>query len=256
VSGPKRYDLFGIQANNDVADSDGNVWAGVRIDGWDAPDQRSSLLTPTAIHGQSLIERYANGRTMMVNGLVKSPTDAAAWLAYDRLTSAMPGLLGSGAIVGYEPVVKSLTVKQSAAPRVSQPLERQVRFVLTVLAEYPWKRALTPVTVAIAAGATVPFTATGSFPAEIQVTTTGAGTVDLTGPGGLRLRTGSLPSGAVLTSGFGFTNPKRTIRSSGGANLYGLIVQPMQWPCVVPGSNSFVNAGTAALSLTYFPTYA
>jgi hypothetical protein len=29
----------------------------------------------------------------------------------------------------------------------------------------------------------------------------------------------------------------------------------MQWPAVVPGANSFVNAGTADVDVTYYPTY-
>jgi len=33
-------------------------------------------------------------------------------------------------------------------------------------------------------------------------------------------------------------------------------VQPMQWPAMVPGVNSIHQAGTAGLSIRYFPTYA
>jgi len=249
--------MFGQECNTDAADADGNVWSVESVDGWDAPDQRQQELAPTGQHGSNLTGIYAEGRRIVITGAVEASSQSGAWVAHSRITAALPGLLGSGDVLVFEPgTTKSLTVKRSGKPRITDPVMHYLAFSLTLLAEYPWKRSLTSVTVAVAAGATVPFTATGSFPAEVQVTTTSAGTVDLTGPGGLRLRTGSLPSGAVLTSGFGFTNPKRTIRDAGGASLFGLIVQPMQWPCVVPGSNSFVNAGTAALSLTYFPTYA
>jgi len=133
--------------------------------------------------------------------------------------------------------------------------DTMLRFTFDMLAVDPFARASTATDVAVGAGATVSHTAAGTFPAEIEVTLTSPGTVDLT-IAGLRLRTGSLPSGAVLTSGPGFTNPRRTIRSSSGDNLFGSIVQPMQWPAIVPGANSIHQAGTAGLSVRYFSTYA
>jgi len=252
-----RWDLFGIPANSTGTDPDGCTWTVASSDGWDAPDQRTQLNSPTGRDGQRASNMYAEGRSVVIKGLIFAPSDDAAWAAYDRATSAMPGLRNVGNIVAYEPVPKSLTVVQAGPPRVSKPLGRQMTYWLTLTAEYPWKRALTATTVAVAAGATVSHTAAGTFPAEIEVTLTSAGTVDLT-IAGLRLRTGSLPSGAVLTSGPGFIRPKRTIRSAlpANANLFGSIVQPMQWPAMVPGANSIHQAGTAGLSIRYFPTYA
>lgn len=139
---------------------------------------------------------------------------------------------------------------------VAMPVrDSMLHFTFDMLAADPLARAVTATTVAVGAGATVSHTAAGTFPAEIEVALTSAGTVDLT-IAGLRLRWGSLPSGAVLTSGPGFTRPKRTVQSSTGANLYGLIVQPSQWPAMSPGVNSIHQAGTAGLSIRYFPTYA
>ena len=250
-----RWSLFGIPANSDTTDADGCSWTVASSDGWDAPDQRTQFDSPTGRDGQRASNMYAEGRSVVIKGLIFAPTDEAAWKAYDRATSTMPGLRGVGDIVAYEPTPKSLTVVQAGPPRVSKPAGRQLTYWLTLTAEYPWKRALTATTVTVAAGATVSHTAAGTFPAEIEVTLTSGGTVDLT-IAGLRLRTGSLPSGAVLTSGPGFSRPKRTIRSSSGGNLFGSIVQPMQWPAMVPGANSIHQAGTAGLSIRYFPTYA
>jgi len=249
------WNLFGVEANTDTPSADGCVWTVASSDGWDAPDQRTQFTSPTGRDGQRVSNMYADGRQVVIKGMIFAPTDEAAWVAYDRVTSAMPGLRGVGDITAYEPVPKSLTVVQAGPPRVLKPLGRQLTYWLTLTAEYPWKRALTATTVAVGAGATVSHTAAGSFPAEIEVTTTSAGTVDLD-IGGQRLRWGSLPVGAVLTSGPGFANPKRTARAADGSNLFGLIVQPMQWPAMSPGSNSLVNRGTAALSVRYFPTYA
>jgi len=250
-----RWTLFGVPANTDATDPDGCSWTVASSDGWDAPDQRTQLDSPTGRDGQRASNMYAEGRQVVVKGLILAPSDDAAWKAYDRATSTMPGLRSVGDITAYEPVPKSLTVVQAGPPRVSKPLGRTLNYWLTLVAEYPWKRALAATTVTVGGGATVSHTAAGTFPAEIEVTLTSGGTVDLT-IAGLRLRTASLPSGAVLTSGPGFTRPKRTIRSSTGANLFGSIVQPMQWPAMVPGVNSIHQAGTANLSIRYFPTYA
>jgi len=249
------WDLFGISANTDVASVDGCKWTVASSDGWDAPDQRTQFTSPTGRDGQRVSSMYADGRPVVIKGLIFAPTDDAAWAAYDRVTSSLPGLRGVGTITAYEPVPKSLTVVQSAPPRVSKPAGRTLTYWLSLTAEYPWKRALSATTVTVGAGATVSHTAAGTFPAEIEVTCTTTGTVDLT-IAGLRLRTGSLNAGSKLTSGPGFTNPKRTILSSTGVNLFGLIVQPMQWPAMVPGVNSIHQAGTANLSIRYFPTFA
>jgi len=249
------WDLFGVDANTDEPSADGCVWTVASSDGWDAPDQRTQFTSPTGRDGQRVSSMYADGRPVVIKGLIFAPSDGAAWAAYDRVTSSLPGLRGMGTITAFEPVPKSLTVVQSAPPRVSKPAGRQLTYWLSLTAEYPWKRALSATTVAVGAGATVSHTAAGTFPAEIEVTCTSTGTVDLT-IAGLRLRTGSLNVGAKLTSGPGFTNPKRTIISVTGVNLFGLIKQPMQWPAISPGSNSIHQAGTANLSIRYFPTFA
>lgn len=251
------WNLFGVvDANTDTPSADGCVWTVASSDGWDAPDQRTQLDSPTGRDGQYVSNMYADGRPVVIKGLIFPPDEGAAWAAYDRVSSSLPGLRGVGDITAYEPVPKSLTVVQSGPPRVTKPAGRSpMTYWLSLTAEYPWKRAVSATTVAVGGGATVSHPAAGTFAAEVEVTTTSAGTVDLT-IAGLRLRTGSLPSGAVLTSGPGFANPKRTILSASGANLFGSIVQPMQWPAMSPGSNSIHQAGTASLSIRYFPTFA
>ena len=223
------WNLFGVNANTNTNDADGCIWTVASSDGWDAPDQRTQFDSPTGRHGQFVSNMYAEGRQVVIKGMVFAPSDNAAWAAYDRITSGMPGIGGRGVIVAQEPTPKSLTVVQAAPPRASKPVGRQLTYWLTLRAEYPWKRGLTPVTQIVAAGGSPTFSGAGTFPAEIEVT---------------------------LTSGFGFTNPKRTIRSSTGSNLFGLITQPMQWPAVVPGPNTANQAGAANLSLKYYPTFA
>lgn len=256
MSDALRRTVCGRDCNTGTPDANGLIWTVEAVEGWDAPDQSTQAGNLTGKHGSSVTQKYAQGRQLVVRGLIMAPTQDAAWTAYnDQVVSNMPGILGRGDIVTYEPVPKVITVEQFGPPRITVPAGGVMRYMLTLLARYPWKVATTAVTVTVGAGATVSHTAAGSFAAEVEVTLTSGGTVDLS-IGGQRLRTGSLPSGAVLTSGPGFSRPKRTIRSSAGGNLFGLIVQPMQWPALVPGANSLHQAGTAALSVRYFPTYA
>jgi hypothetical protein len=183
---------------------------------------------------------------VVIKGMVHAPTDNAAWAAYDRITSAMPGLRVVGVISAQEPTPKSLSVVQDAPPRASKPVERKLTYWLSLRAEYPWKRALTAVTVDITAGA---FTHAGTFPAEFTATTTSAGTVILSSSG-LTLSAASVPSGTV------FDSLDHTVTGPGGEDLYGVIEFGAEWPAVVVGSNTWTPTGTADVDFAYFPTYA
>jgi hypothetical protein len=250
---PWQATLSGL-AMDGTPDESGCVWGIEEIVGWDSPDMVSQRANRTSGNGSFGPQARRGGREMTVSGWAECPSMQAAFAARDRLPS-----LTDGELVRVEDVSKRLTVTHSGQIRATDPIDGAAtaifKFQISVVAHYPFKRALAATTVAVGAGATVSHTAAGTFPAEIEVTLTSGGTVDLT-IAGLRLRTGSLPSGAVLTSGPGFTRPKRTIRSSSGGNLFGSIVQPMQWPAMVPGANSIHQAGTAGLSIRYFPTYA
>jgi hypothetical protein len=245
--------LAGVLMDGATADPDGVVWTVEEIGGWDSAPVRIDDDEPTGRHGGYGPERLYAARQLTVTGLADCPSLSAAFSARDRLH-----LMQSGSLEVFEPTPKMVTVVSGGAPRASDPLDggrTWFNFQIPLTAQNPFKRALTATTVAVAAGSTVSHTADGLWVAEIEVTCTTTGTVDLT-IAGLRLRTGSLNAGVKLTSGPGFTNPKRTIISSTGVNLFGLIVQPMQWPAISPGVNSIHQAGSADLSIRYFPTYA
>lgn len=245
--------LAGVVMDGSTADVNGVVWTVESVGGWDSAPVRIDDSEPTGRHGGYGPDRLYAARELTVSGVADCPSLAAAFAARDRLH-----LMQSGSLDVLEPVPKTVTVISGGAPRATDPLDggrTWFNFQIPLTAQNPFKRALSATTVTVGAGATVTHTAAGLAVAEIEVTTTSPGTVDLT-IGGLRLRWGSLPAGAVLTSGPGFANPKRTALSASGANLFGLIVQPMQWPAMSPGSNSIHQAGSAGLSIRYFPTYA
>lgn len=250
-----RVDIGSVVASTGVATADNCLWLVTDVEGWDAPDMRGVRSDPTARPGSYLTGAMHGGRIIRVHGLVEGATREDAWAAYYRCTGSLPGLFDELDFVVYETPTKSLTVRQAEPPAVSAPVNASFTFTLALLAEYPYKRLLDPVTESLAAGATASFTASGNIAAEIEVTTTSAGTVVLSASG-QTLRTSSLPSGSVLTSGPGFTNPERTVRGPDGSDLFGATLSPMQWPAMEIGTNPWVNAGTADVDITYYPTYA
>ena len=222
------------------------------MDGWlSAATDRSRGKRSGGHGGWSARGRRAQ-KSIVAVGMVTYPTAEQA--AAERRAMLALGGYGATQLVVTDSlgaIGQTVEVDDIDIPPVTDTM---LRFTFELVAVDPFARATTATTVAVAAGATVTHTAGGTVPAEIEVTCTSTGTVDLT-IGGLRLRTGSLNVGAKLTSGPGFDNPRRTIVSLTGANLFRLIVQPMQWPAISPGGNSIHQAGTANLSIRYFPTY-
>lgn len=250
-----RVDLGDVVTSTLEPTADGAEWLVTRIEGWGAASQRGGRLEPTGANGVERDSSLYGGRILEVLGYVEAPTRAAAWAAYYRCTGALPGLLDGMVLTVHEEPAKSLRVVQDAPPEVEEPVDGCFSFTLKLLAEYPLKRATDPVDVEILAGDSETFTAAGNAAAEIELTTTGAGTVNLSA-GGLTLTCGSVPSGTVLTSGPGFDNAEATVIGPSGADLFGAMVPGYEWPAVVPGLNTFVNAGTASVVVRYYPTYA
>jgi hypothetical protein len=246
---------------DDTPDANGVRWRVLRdgMPGYASPVVDSRGIPLTGRHGTSRPFGNYRSRDLALRGRAKAPTFASAWDAYYRLLEVVSLGRQFPFVVG-EPTPKQLLVELAGDdPELSEPVGDdsygwRFTFQVPLTAPYPFKRAVAATTVAVASGATVTHTAAGRAAAEIEVTCTSTGTVDLT-IGGLRLRTGSLNAGTKLTSGPGFTNPRRTIISSTGVNLFRLIVQPMQWPAMSPAGNSIHQAGTADLSIRYFPTY-
>jgi hypothetical protein len=235
-------------------DEPGNFRLTTNVEGWGSPARRLTTNARTG-NGSWMSGREWAERTIVHSGLIEQATPADAEAVANQLAAFDTG-------TEYDYVVDKDGVGEIACramvavgPNPEWIDESSFTYGLTLVAGDPFKRAMTATTVTVGAGATVSHTAAGTYVAEIEVTCTTTGTVDLT-IAGLRLRTSSLNAGVKLTSGPGFTNPKRTIISSTGVNLFGLIVQPMQWPAISPGVNSIHQAGSADLSIRYFPTYA
>lgn len=250
-----RVDICGVTTSV-VADGvlevseDGAQWlVSGEIEGWDAPAQRGSVSDPTGLSGVVQAGAYHGGRQLIVRGEVWADTREDAWAAYYRATGGMPGLGQYGDLIVYEDVPKMLRVTQGAPPIVTSPVGGFFTFELTLLAEYPYKTTTAdeaPVT--ILAGDDVTFTGGGNWPAEIVVTTTSSGTVDLEA-GGLALTSSTVPSGTV------FDSRDFTVTGPGGEDLFDALIPGFQWPAVIPASNTYVQSGTANLALVRRKTF-
>lgn len=247
----RRVDLFGVQCNTDVPDSDGCRWTIAKLPGWDGGEINSQTVAPTGQHGRAVAAQFADGRVIVPRGRVFAPSQAAAWAAYNRIVSSMPGLGGEGDVVAYEESsARFLRCRMQSPPKIDAPAGGNFEFELTLIAEYPFKRALTPVEVTIAAGTSETFTAAGNFAAEITVTSLEIGSMSLDAYGARLATSVSLPAGSVMDS------LDRTIVNDIGENRYQFIQRNSQWLAVQPGSNTFANTGTADVVLSYYPTYA
>ena len=241
-------DVCGLVLDNEP-DADGTRYRALELIGYGSSSLDAEQMTPTGRHGLVLPGGWWRERRVTVRGRAQATSSAAAWAAYERLAALAP-LLPDGSLTVYHPTPKFLTVALGGTPQISEPTgSHRVKFQIPVVAEYPFKRVLTPTTVAIAAGTSETFTAGGNFAAEIEVELATSGTVVLT-IGGLTLSTGVLPAGSVLRS------IDRTIVDDTGADAFSVIVAGSQWPAVVPGSNTATQAGTANLTLTYYDTFA
>lgn len=222
------------------------------IDGWLAASNTRSRSRRTGGHGSWSSRGWRAEKPIVIEGQITYPSSALA--AEERRAMLALGGYGETVLVVTDALGTLGQLVEVDDVDIPPVHDRMIRFTYELTATDPFARSTTPATVAVAAGATVPHTADGKAAAEIEVTTTTAGTVVLS-IAGLTIRTSELPAGTVLTSGPGFTNPERTVVGPAGENLYTATLAPMQWPAMSPGSNELVSTGTADVDVTYYPTY-
>ena len=236
-------------------DAPGDYRLTTMVEGWGSPARRLTITPRTGAHGAYLLGQQWAERTIVHSGLIECSTATVANTIAQELAALAPGV-DYAYVVDHEAIGSlACTVQVALGPEPEWVDDRSFTYILTLVAPDPFKRALSPETVSIATGTSVPFTALGTAAAEIEVTTTSSGTVHVE-QGGLAIMASSVPSGTVFTSGPGFDNLPRSVVGPGGEDLYSLTLPGTQWPAVVPGANSILNQGTAAVQVRYFPTYA
>lgn len=222
------------------------------FDGWLAGSNTRARARRTSTHGTWSSAGFRAEKPIVASGTIVYPTAAAA-ATERREMLALGGYSGSQLVVtdSLGTLGQTVEVDDVDIPPVRDSM---LRYSFELTATDPFARATSTTTFTVAAGATANPVGLGTVAAEIEVTLTSGGTVDLTA-GGLAFRSNFLPAGTVITSGHGFVNPPRSVMFL-GVDLFGDTLPGTQWPAVIPGANSFVNAGTAALSVAYYPTYA
>ncbi|GAB3081065.1 hypothetical protein GCM10027053_52040 [Intrasporangium mesophilum] len=249
-------DLGGQSFGTGVRDANGALWKMALPRGWDAPIFRNEDGAPTFRDGAYEAEALHGARALVCSGLVRCATDALAWQVYYLLPTLSPVGRDIDLVVHEPGGDKFLKVRQGAKPDIRTPQAGVVFFELNLKALYPFKRSTTPMVRTINAGATDGFACQGTVAAEMEVRTLSSGTVTLKSYGAVQ-GTGatSVPSGTVFTSGFGFSNPERTVIGPAGENLYNSLIPANHWLAAQPGTNTVQNSGTANVRLTYYPTW-
>lgn len=246
------WDLFGVEANTDVPDSDGVVWTVARSRGWLSPTVISSRAVASGRPGSVLTAERHGERVLEVSGMGRAPTQAQAEAGWNRL-AVMPGIGASGLVKRYEQVPKSLRVRMDDEPLADPPKGGVFFYTLALVALDPYKLALTPTTVSVAAGATVTLTNDGTASTYLTVTATGAGTVRLRQDDSLQ----TLRSKTSVASGTVFDSGARQVRSAGGVVLSGVMDNPSEWLSIPRlASTDVTNQGTAPVDVTFYDTYA
>ena len=249
--------LAGVTFNTGrVPDADGCTWSMRVPKGWDARPQQFDIGESTARAGGYVLANRARPRTLVARGLVRAPSETAAWRAYQRVISAMPGYGPDRAaeLVVDEPIPKWLTVQQTGvSAEEPRGIIRLVPFELELVAINPFKRAIAPRTYQLGPGSTVSVSNAGNEAAYVDVKTTTAGTVKLRqNASGAVMRTRiSVGSGTV------FDAAARTVRSAAGLDIYDAMASPSEWLSIPRESTvTLTNQGTAALAVTFYDTYA
>lgn len=236
---------------DDTPDAEGVRWRVNGVDGWDSPPVRTDDEDRTGQHGGYGSPRLYGARLLTVNGRAHCPDMAAAFRVRDRLHGLL-GMDGPVVLEVLETPAKQLAVVAGGPPRSSWPREgglNRVVWQLPLLAHDPFKRATTSTTTPLAAASSVTIPQAGTATADLTITVTSPGTVVLSA-GGLALTTSALPAGAVIDTA------ACTIESASGADLFATVAAGSQWPALPKGGGVVAQAGTAALSVTHFDTYA
>lgn len=241
---------------DDEPDASGIRWAVSNLEGWDSAPIRADDGDLTGQHGGYGTSRLYAARPLVLSGRAHCPDFATAFRVRDVVCSSMPAVNDSTKLIVHEPVPKWLAVKIGGAPLAGWPLNAfpfRVAFRLSLVAHYPFKRALDPHVIVIPAGQSRSVTNAGTASARVTATTASAGTV--------RLRQNT--SGAVMRSrvsvaaGTMFDGVERTVTSPAGLDIYDAMASPSEWLEIPRESTvTIANQGTAALSLTVYDTYA
>ena len=218
--------------------------------GWgDAPPIRTEIMDITGRHGATASAGLFAGRPIGVGGYIEQPSHADAIAVRNQLTALGIGTSHLVTVDEGDVPATQVEARVSKGAVVEWINNVTFRYSLELVALDPFRRGITPRTTVVGAGSSVAAVNDGTAAAEMLVTLTSGGTVVLSA-GGLTLTTGTLPAGAVIDTA------NTSVRASDGSDLFQLVTLPPMWPALPKGGGTVQQAGTAALSIEHFDTYA
>jgi hypothetical protein len=246
---PYPITLAGIRMD-DTPDADGVRWRVFSVDGWDSAAVRIDTGDRTGRHGGYGSAPLWAARTLVVSGRAHCPDMATAFRVREVVAARLSCMTPESLVV-HESVPKSLTVVCGGQPRSSSPIDAppyRVTWQVTLRADDPFKRVLTPTVTPLGAHSSAFIASAGTVAADLLVTVTTAGAVALSA-GGQTFYASALPVGAVIDTGAG------TVRSAAGDDLFATVGAFSDWPALPPVGGTVAQAGTAGLSIVHHDTF-
>lgn len=239
------------QFGPNIMDDDGTYWMITELDGWASPAVRAGSLERTSAHGAAPTTAYYSPRQMTAKGIVKAPTEALFWKAYNRLSGGLVDLNSPVAMTVQEDVLKRTDVVKAAETRLSFTGVGAIKFELPLTAYDPLKYG--PETVAsIGPGATRSIVNEGNEPSPWVIATASVtGTVSL--KNNVAQQTVTTGTQAV-EAGTVMDFRGRTLYA-GDQNRYSRLHPTSTWWLLQTGANPIVNGGSTAMSVAYRPAW-
>jgi hypothetical protein len=219
-------------------DGDGIYWYVTDMQGWEAPEQRLSALNLTGLDGVAIGESVYAARTVILEGVVKAPSEALFWQAYNDFNRKTSLLYALGTLKVHEQTtVKTLGVIRSAPPKVAFLGVGSFTFQLSLMAPQPIKLDDTEQTAAYGT-----ITNGGNYLSYPVITLTDGGNYTLTNTtqgAGATLTITAAPAGTVL-------DLRNRTALSGTTDVYSTVSATSIWWALLPGSNTLTKTGGAA----------
>lgn len=239
-----------ITFGDGVPDADGAFWRLAAIDGWDSPEVRQQFHEPTGRHGLRLGSSLYGPRALLLAGSCVVPSDAAFWLAFNRL-AAVTAFPATPTLAVYETTPKSCAVVRSDRIRMKPfgPLNG-FEFEVPLIAVDPRKYALSNTSTALpgTGGTTATNTGTVETWPTLTVEGPGSGNVIVSNVTTGRTVRFDVTLGAGETLVADFRNATLTVD---GIQRQELVHSVTSWWPLVAGSNVITNSGGGTRTLVH-----
>lgn len=241
--------LGAVTFGNGTPDANGATWHIEEIDGWDAPDLRSTLHDLPGHDRQGLGPLLHRGRAIALRGICQTPTDAAFWASRLKLGGATLLTSAGGVLTVAETTTKKITVYR-AGRVLMRPLGGLKGFEFEVPLIAPDPRILANSGSSIVAAGTA--TNNGNFRASWVLTVTGsaAGPVVLTRTAPGATRTVSITTSVPAAQQLVVDSKARSVILN-GVNRYDLVTATPEWFDLEPGANTIGYSGGGTFSLAW-----